>query len=63
MLIIVYEHPTKKTVTKTYQKQDFGTCGDIRTEMGMKEKGYKITTRITIPNDYIKMMKNFRKGA
>lgn len=57
MLAIVYEHPTKKTVIKYYKAQDFGKCGDLRTQMAMKEKGYKMTMRITIPNKYIERMK------
>lgn len=57
MLAIVYEHPTKKTVIKYYKAQDFGKCGDLRTMWGMQEKGYKMTMRITIPNEYIEKIK------
>lgn len=57
MLAIIYEHPTKKTVIKYYKAQDFGKCGDLRTMEKMKEKGYKMTMRITIPNEYIEKMK------
>jgi len=57
MLAIVYEHPTKKTVTKYYKAQDFGKCGDLRTRRSMEEKGYKMTMRITIPNEYIRKIK------
>lgn len=57
MLAIVYEHPTKKTIVKYYKAQDFGKYGDLRTLGAMKEKGYKIAMRITIPNEYIEKMK------
>ena len=57
MLAIVYEHPTKKTIVKYYKAQDFGKCGDLRTMGNMEEKGYKMTMRITIPNEYIEKMK------
>ena len=57
MLAIVYEHPTKKTVIKYYKAQNFGKCGDLRTLGVMKEKGYKMTMRITIPDEYIEKMK------
>ena len=58
MLAIVYEHPTtKKTIVKYYKAQDFGKCGDLRTLSAMKQKGYKMTMRITIPNKYIEKMK------
>ena len=63
MLIIVYEHPTKKSVTKIYKAQDFGKYGDIRTAMGMRDNGYKMTTRITIPNEYMKILENFKKNS
>ena len=57
MLAIVYEHPTKKTVIKYYKGQDFGKCGDLRTMMKMYDQGYKITMRITFPNEYLEKIK------
>lgn len=57
MLAIIYEHPTKKTVIKYYMAQDFGECGTVQTVLSMHRKGYEMTMRITIPNEYIKKMK------
>ena len=62
MTTIVYEHPTKRTITKTYNKQDFATVGDIRTNLRLtKDEGYTVTMRITVPNAMMEVIKNYKK--
>ena len=63
MFIVVYEHPTKKAITKVYKAQDFGSCGDLRTQGKLWKEGYKTSTKITIPNEYLKIMENFKKNT
>ena len=61
MTAIVYEHSTKKTIIKNY-KQDFAKCGTLNTLKKMTDAGYHIAEKITIPEEIINFIKEWKNS-
>lgn len=61
MTAIIYTNSKQQVITKNY-KQDFAKCGTITTLKKMQDKGFHITETITIPEEIINFIKDWKNS-